>query len=102
MIDDKHFVFDEIIEPAVTQEAIYVELIQPMVKKLLNGFICTVLAYGQTGTGKTYTMGLEASDVGIVKLSSSHTHTLMSDCACANLRFTVKVLSSSMCSRSQF
>lgn len=61
------FIFDKIIEPTVKQEEIYVELIKPMVEKLLSGFNCTVLAYGQTGTGKTYTMGLEASDVQILK-----------------------------------
>lgn len=31
-----------------------------MVEKVLEGFDGTVLAYGQTGTGKTYTMGLHA------------------------------------------
>lgn len=60
MIDDKHFVFDKIIEPEVSQESIYLELIEPMVQKFLRGFHCTVLAYGQTGTGKTFTMGLES------------------------------------------
>lgn len=37
----------------------YKELIEPMIEKVLNGFYCTVLAYGQTGTGKSFTMGLQ-------------------------------------------
>lgn len=28
----------------------------PMVNEVLEGFNCTIFAYGQTGTGKTYTM----------------------------------------------
>lgn len=27
-----------------------------MIKEVLGGYNCTVFAYGQTGTGKTYTM----------------------------------------------
>lgn len=27
-----------------------------MVNEVLDGFNCTIFAYGQTGTGKTYTM----------------------------------------------
>ena len=30
--------------------------IQPFVENVLEGFNCTIFAYGQTGTGKTYTM----------------------------------------------
>ena len=29
---------------------------QPIVNEVLKGFNCTIFAYGQTGTGKTYTM----------------------------------------------
>lgn len=31
--------------------------------QVLNGFNCTIFAYGQTGTGKTYTMSGDISDV---------------------------------------
>ena len=30
--------------------------IAPIVEEVLEGFNCTIFAYGQTGTGKTYTM----------------------------------------------
>ena len=30
--------------------------VSPIVKEVLQGYNCTVFAYGQTGTGKTYTM----------------------------------------------
>lgn len=35
---------------------IYLETARPIVDKVLEGYNGTILAYGQTGTGKTYTM----------------------------------------------
>lgn len=32
----------------------------PLVNEALEGYTCTIFAYGQTGTGKTYTMEGEA------------------------------------------
>lgn len=34
----------------------YQTAISPIVTEVLEGFNCTIFAYGQTGTGKTYTM----------------------------------------------
>ena len=30
---------------------------------MVNGFNCTIFAYGQTGTGKTYTMSGDITDI---------------------------------------
>jgi kinesin family protein 11 len=38
------------------QERVYKQAIVPIVQEVLDGFNCTIFAYGQTGTGKTYTM----------------------------------------------
>ena len=38
------------------QERLYEHAIYPIVEEVLEGFNCTIFAYGQTGTGKTYTM----------------------------------------------
>ncbi|XP_026469910.1 kinesin-like protein Nod [Ctenocephalides felis] len=54
--DDKPFVFDHIYNEE-SQENFYASLIYPMVTKLLEGYHCTIMAYGHTGTGKTHTMG---------------------------------------------
>lgn len=35
---------------------LYVNTARPIVDKVLEGYNGTILAYGQTGTGKTYTM----------------------------------------------
>lgn len=38
------------------QERVYKQAIVPIVQEVLDGFNCTIFAYGQTGTGKTFTM----------------------------------------------
>lgn len=53
---DKIFTFDKVFGPKAQQRSIYDQAISPIVKEVLDGFNCTVFAYGQTGTGKTYTM----------------------------------------------
>ncbi|XP_068341884.1 kinesin-like protein KIN-5B [Pyrus communis] len=53
---DKLFTFDRVFGPKAQQKSIYEQAISPIVKEALDGFNCTVFAYGQTGTGKTYTM----------------------------------------------
>ncbi|KAF3614841.1 ATP binding microtubule motor family protein isoform 2 [Capsicum annuum] len=53
---DKVFTFDKVFGPKAQQRSIYDQSISPIVKEVLDGFNCTVFAYGQTGTGKTYTM----------------------------------------------
>ncbi|KAM0940383.1 putative plus-end-directed kinesin ATPase [Dioscorea sansibarensis] len=42
--------------PSARQRDVYEQAIVPIVNEVLEGFNCTIFAYGQTGTGKTYTM----------------------------------------------
>ncbi|XP_065854171.1 kinesin-like protein KIN-5B [Euphorbia lathyris] len=53
---DRLFTFDKVFGPKSQQRSIYDQAIAPIVNEVLDGFNCTVFAYGQTGTGKTYTM----------------------------------------------
>ncbi|KAK2657957.1 hypothetical protein Ddye_011009 [Dipteronia dyeriana] len=53
---DRVFTFDKVFGPKAQQRSIYDQAIVPIVNEVLDGFNCTVFAYGQTGTGKTYTM----------------------------------------------
>lgn len=57
-MDDRPFVFDHVFGRDTSQESVYRDLVSPLIDKMLLGFHCTVLAYGQSGNGKTYTMGL--------------------------------------------
>eukprot|EP00210_Caulerpa_lentillifera_P003312 g3163.t1 len=52
----KRYTFDRVFGPESTQEHLFDEAIRPFVENVIDGFNCTIFAYGQTGTGKTYTM----------------------------------------------
>ena len=52
----KQFTFDKVFNQYATQEEVYTSVVAPVVHEVLEGFNCTVFAYGQTGTGKTHTM----------------------------------------------
>ncbi|CAM0955635.1 unnamed protein product [Alopecurus aequalis] len=51
----KTFKFDHVFGPADDQEAVFAETL-PVVRSVLDGFNVCIFAYGQTGTGKTFTM----------------------------------------------
>ncbi|XP_076636347.1 kinesin-like protein Klp61F [Colletes latitarsis] len=52
----KKFTFDRVFGSFSTQVEVYNAVVHPMVEEVLAGYNCTVFAYGQTGTGKTFTM----------------------------------------------
>lgn len=59
-IEDLVFTFDKIFPERATQDDVYTDAVKPMVADVLNGFNCTIFAYGQSGSGKTHTvMGTE-------------------------------------------
>ncbi|KAI3694582.1 hypothetical protein L1987_77549 [Smallanthus sonchifolius] len=53
---DRVFTFDKVFGPTAQQKDLYEQAVIPIVNEVLEGFNCTIFAYGQTGTGKTYTM----------------------------------------------
>ncbi|KAM7264573.1 hypothetical protein ACFE04_002256 [Oxalis oulophora] len=53
---DRVFTFDKVFGPSAQQKDLYDQAVIPIVNEVLEGFNCTIFAYGQTGTGKTYTM----------------------------------------------
>ncbi|XP_053213814.1 kinesin-related protein 9-like [Panonychus citri] len=56
ILKDKTFVYDNIFTEESTQIEIYRSVLAPLIDQVLDGYNCTVFAYGQTGTGKTFTM----------------------------------------------
>ncbi|KAL0067120.1 hypothetical protein AAF712_005907 [Marasmius tenuissimus] len=52
----QHFTFDQVHDPSTTQHALFTSTAQPLISRFLEGFNCTILAYGQTSSGKTFTM----------------------------------------------
>ncbi|XP_054720826.1 kinesin-like protein KIF11 [Uloborus diversus] len=53
---NREFFFDKVFPIDSEQISVYKAVVAPLIKEVLNGYNCTVFAYGQTGTGKTYTM----------------------------------------------
>ena len=45
--------FDLVFGPEADQALIYHDVVSPMLDEVLQGYNCTLFAYGQTGTGKT-------------------------------------------------
>lgn len=52
----KTFTFDGVCNQYTSQQDLFNIYVVPIVEEVLQGFNCTIFAYGQTGTGKTYTM----------------------------------------------
>ncbi|EGB03166.1 hypothetical protein AURANDRAFT_2300, partial [Aureococcus anophagefferens] len=50
------FKFDHVYDEESSQEELYESTARPIVESCLEGYNATIFAYGQTGTGKTYTM----------------------------------------------
>ncbi len=50
------YTFDRVFDDKSKQKDIYKTVVHPMIDQVMQGYNCTVFAYGQTGTGKTYTM----------------------------------------------
>ncbi|KAK1582851.1 hypothetical protein Q3G72_018877 [Acer saccharum] len=61
----KEFGFDKVFNQTASQEEVFVE-VKPILRSALDGHNVCVLAYGQTGTGKTFTMDGTNDRPGIV------------------------------------
>ena len=71
----KTFTFDAVYDCNSKQLDLYAETFAPLVDSVLDGFNGTIFAYGQTGTGKTYTMeGVkdDQSQRGVIPNSFDH------------------------------
>ncbi|CAD6270911.1 unnamed protein product [Miscanthus lutarioriparius] len=53
---DRTFAFDKVFGPKSQQQDVFNHAVVPLVSEVLDGYNGTIFAYGQTGTGKTYTM----------------------------------------------
>ncbi|KAI5962360.1 CIN8 [Candida pseudojiufengensis] len=62
----KTFKFDEIYGSQADQILLYSNVALPLLRDFIDGINVTILAYGQTGTGKTYTMcGLNDTNIDL-------------------------------------
>ncbi|KAK4144803.1 kinesin-like protein bimC [Dichotomopilus funicola] len=73
-VSDKTYNFDRVFSQAADQGMVFEEVVKPVLDEMLSGYNCTIFAYGQTGTGKTYTMsgdltesmGMLSDNAGII------------------------------------
>lgn len=73
-LNNKTYSFDRVFSSAADQPMIFDDTVRPILDEMLSGYNCTIFAYGQTGTGKTYTMsgdmtetlGMLSDEAGII------------------------------------
>ncbi|KAJ2236285.1 hypothetical protein H4R99_005421 [Coemansia sp. RSA 1722] len=58
------FKFDYAFGADASQTGVYETAIAPLLQRFVEGYNVTILAYGQTSSGKTFTMGTDADDAG--------------------------------------
>ncbi|KFK35576.1 hypothetical protein AALP_AA4G008700 [Arabis alpina] len=61
----KIYNFDRVFQPDSSQDDVFLE-IEPVIKSVIDGYNACIFAYGQTGTGKTFTMEGTPESPGIV------------------------------------
>ncbi|XP_058883170.1 kinesin-like protein KIF21A isoform X12 [Acipenser ruthenus] len=75
---DKAFTFDYVFDIDSQQDAIYSACTEKLIEGCFDGYNATIFAYGQTGAGKTYTMGtgfdvsIGENELGIIPRAVKH------------------------------
>ncbi|CAI4054912.1 Kip1p SKDI_02G0460 [Saccharomyces kudriavzevii IFO 1802] len=63
----KTYQFDQVFGAESDQETVFNATAKNYIREMLHGYNCTIFAYGQTGTGKTYTMSGDINILGDVQ-----------------------------------
>ena len=65
--DPEHiFAYDYVYQQDSESESVFIDMAQPLVAGLFDGYNGTIFAYGQTGSGKTHSMMGNARDPGVI------------------------------------
>eukprot|EP01028_Stygiella_incarcerata_P011838 TRINITY_DN69214_c0_g1_i1.p1 TRINITY_DN69214_c0_g1~~TRINITY_DN69214_c0_g1_i1.p1 ORF type:complete len:797 (+),score=190.93 TRINITY_DN69214_c0_g1_i1:421-2811(+) len=92
----REFEFDTAFGPESTQEDVYRTIAEPLVDGFLAGYNGTLFAYGQTGTGKTFTMGIldrvSMKTGGLVPSSLRHVFGSLQESTQRNFKVTMNFL----------
>ena len=62
-LNKKQYAFDAVFDESADTAQVYESLVQPLVPHVLDGYSAVVTAYGQSATGKTHTLGTDASSI---------------------------------------
>ncbi|XP_063379852.1 centromere-associated protein E-like [Cydia fagiglandana] len=63
------YTFDKVYDVKTKTEDVYEDVAKPIVEAAIAGFNGTIFAYGQTSSGKTYTMSGTETSPGIIQLA---------------------------------
>ncbi|XP_063375020.1 kinesin-related protein 4-like [Cydia amplana] len=63
------YTFDNVYDVTTKTEDVYKDVAKPIVEAAIAGFNGTIFAYGQTSSGKTYTMSGTETSPGIIQLA---------------------------------
>ncbi|KAM9299441.1 kinesin-like protein KIF18B [Gastrophryne carolinensis] len=66
---DLKFIFDRVFGEHSCQQEVFEHTTKPIIDGVLNGYNCSVFAYGATGAGKTHTMLGSEADPGVMYLT---------------------------------
>lgn len=92
--DPLKFTFDRVFPPNESQQNVYEIAAKPIVDAVMQGFNGTVLAYGQTSSGKTFTMaGPDFEDYELMGIIPRMVSTVFDNICSADehVEFSVKV-----------
>ena len=88
--DNQRFEFDQVFGPDSTQVGVFEE-VQGLITSGMDGYNVTIFAYGQTGTGKTYTMDGPPSDAGVNTRAFRHLFAMAEERKVEGFEYTFKV-----------
>ncbi|CAG8812126.1 4712_t:CDS:2, partial [Cetraspora pellucida] len=91
------FNFDYVFGPEAEQSEVYENAVEKLVHQFLEGYNVTILAYGQTSSGKTHTMGtannhdIPSESKGIIPRAISTLFKTMNSSQLKSRNFSIKV-----------
>merc|ERR1719401_1251285 len=89
------FSFDGVLGSFSNQEDVFTATVRPLIEQVLSGYEATAFAYGQTGTGKTWTMEGDpeaAEGAGLMPRAAAAVLTALADAKYAEHTVTVSYL----------
>lgn len=87
----KEFGFDKVFPPEAGQGSVFLE-VEPILRSALDGHNVCILSYGQTGTGKTFTMEGSTEHPGIVPQALEQLFSLAARDTSVSYTFSISML----------
>ncbi|KAL6907864.1 hypothetical protein ACP4OV_002034 [Aristida adscensionis] len=87
----KEFTVDRVFDQESTQEDVFQE-VKPILRSALDGHNVCILSYGQTGTGKTYTMEGTDGKLGVVPRAIQELFSHASEDCSSTYSFSISML----------